>query len=131
MKHVFAGALALGLGAARLGAQAPVPAAARDIARGVELSAADIAGDTLARIGWVTRRVIHEGEKLTEPGVVPPKFMRAGAAVTVQFESGGVVVTRAGTALSDSAPGKSVRVRIDAQHVVTGIVTGSATVKVQ
>jgi flagella basal body P-ring formation protein FlgA len=108
-----------------------VPAAAREIARGVELTAADIAGDAALRTGWISRRVIHEGEPLKEPAVVPPQLVRAGTEITVRAETGGVVVTRTGTALMSGSLGDRIRVRIDSQHVVTGIVAASATVKIQ
>ena len=114
-------------------AQNAGPLAARDIARGVELTAGDIAGDSAAasRIGWVTRRVIREGEALKEPAVAPPQLVRAGTEVTVRAETGGVLVTRTGTALSSGSFGDRVRVRIDAQHIITGTVASAATVKVQ
>jgi len=118
-------------------AQDAVPVAAHDIPRGTELTAADVAPDSAptgasaSRVGWVTRRVIHAGEPLREPAVVPPQLVHAGADVTVRAESGGVVVTRAGTALTSGSLGEHVRVRIDAQHIVTGIVAAPATVKIQ
>jgi flagella basal body P-ring formation protein FlgA len=114
-----------------------MPVAARDIPRGVELTAADIAPDsaaavaTASRIGWVTRRMMRAGETLSEPSVAPPQLVHAGASVTVRAEAGGVVVTRPGTALTSGSLGEHVRVRIDSQHIVTGIVAASATVKIQ
>jgi flagella basal body P-ring formation protein FlgA len=107
------------------------PLAAHDIPRGTELTPADIAGDTASRVGWVARRVIHEGEQLKEPAVVPPQLVRIGSEVTVRAEAGGVVVTRVGTALSGGALGDHIRVRLDAQHTITGIVASAATVKIQ
>jgi flagella basal body P-ring formation protein FlgA len=117
--------------------QTATPVAARDIPRGVELTAADIAADSAgtavaaSRIGWVTRRVMRAGEALSEPSVAPPQLVHAGASVTVRAETGGVVVTRTGTALMSGSLGERVRVRIDSQHIVTGIVAASATVKIQ
>jgi len=117
--------------------QGAAPLAAHDIPRGVELTAADIAADSAgtataaSRIGWVTRRVIRAGEALTEPSVSQPQLVHAGASVTVRAETGGVVVTRPGTALMSGSLGERVRVRIDSQHIVTGIVSASATVKIQ
>jgi flagella basal body P-ring formation protein FlgA len=108
-----------------------VPVAAREIARGVELTGADISGDSTERAGWLTRRVIHAGEPLKEPAVVPPQLVRAGTEITVRAETGGVTVTRTGTALMSGSLGERVRVRIDTQHIVTGIVAGSATVRIQ
>jgi flagella basal body P-ring formation protein FlgA len=117
--------------------QGAVPIAARDIPRGVELTVADIAADSAgpsvaaSRIGWVTRRVMRAGEALSEPSVAPPQLVHAGASVTVRAETGGVVVTRPGTALMSGSLGERVRVRIDSQHIVTGIVAASATVRIQ
>ncbi len=108
-----------------------VPTAAHDIPRGTELTSADISGDAASRMGWVARRVIHEGEQLKEPAVAPPQLVRIGSEVTVRAEAGGVVVTRIGTALSAGALGDHIRVRLDAQHTITGIVASAATVKVQ
>ncbi len=123
--------------AAPIAAPSATPVAARDIPRGVELTAADIAADSAgaavvaSRIGWVTRRVMRAGEALSEPSVAPPQLVHAGASVTVRAETGGVVVTRPGTALMSGSLGERVRVRIDSQHIVTGIVSASATVKIQ
>jgi hypothetical protein len=123
--------LAQGTQSAQSAVPLATPLAAREIARGVELTAADISGDSTMRAGWVTRRVIHEGEPLKEPAVVPPQLVRAGMEITVRAEAGGVLVTRTGTALMSGALGERVRVRVDSQHIVTGIVAGSATVKIQ
>lgn len=129
--------LALGIAAPRAFAQGAVPTAAREIPRGTELTAADIRSDTVAgtasatRIGWVTRSLVHTGESLQEPLVQPPRLVRAGTDVTVRAESGSVVVTRAGTALTSGSIGDRVRVRIDPLHTVTGIVAALATVKIQ
>lgn len=113
-------------------AQGAVPTAARDIARGIELTAADVSGDSAlaSRIGWGSRRMIHEGEPLKTPAVSPAQLVTAGSEVTVRAESGGVVVTRIGTALSSGSLGTRVRVRLDAHHTITGIVASSATVKI-
>lgn len=126
-----AAGLALAASGAHAQSIAPsgLPVAARDIARGVELTAADIAGDSTLRAGWLTRRVIHAGEQLKEPAVTPPQLVRAGTEITIRAETGGVLVTRTGTALMSGSLGERVRVRIDSQHTVTGIVAASATVK--
>ena len=116
-------------------ARAAAPTAARDIPRGTELTAGDIVGgaaDTSAsRVGWVARRVIRAGELLVPPSIAPPQIVRAGTDVTVRAETGGVVVTRPGTALSSGSLGERVRVRIDPLHIITGIVAAPATVKIQ
>ena len=128
---------ALAIAASPARAQRAAPVAARDIPRGTELTAADIAADSgsanapLSLIGWVARRVIHEGEALREPAIDSPRLVRAGADVTVRAELGGVVVTRPGTALMAGSLGERVRVRIDSEHFVTGIVAAPATVRIQ
>ncbi|MFI5233769.1 MAG: flagellar basal body P-ring formation chaperone FlgA [Gemmatimonadales bacterium] len=130
--------LALGPAVTGAFAQAAAPAAptaARDISRGTELTASDIsslsADASASRVGWVARRLIRAGEQLTEPSIAPPQLVRAGTDVTVRAESGGVIVTRAGTALTSGSLGERVRVRIDPRHIITGIVAASATVKIQ
>ena len=85
----------------------------------------------VSRIGWVARRLIRAGEALSEPSVAPPRIVRAGAEITVRAESGGVVVTRSGTALMSGSLGDRVSVRLDPEHIVTGIVAAPATVKIQ
>jgi flagella basal body P-ring formation protein FlgA len=133
VRRILIAFLGIACAALCLHAQGTVPLAAHDIARGVELTAADIAGDStsVSRIGWVTRRVIHEGEALKEPAIAPAQLVKAGSEVTVRAESGGVVVTRTGTALSSGSLGDRVRVRLDAQHTISGIVAATATVKIQ
>ncbi len=127
----------LAIAAPRARAQSAAPVAARDIPRGTELTAADVAADSGAAngsvplIGWVARRVIHAGEALREPAIDSPRLVRAGADVTVRAELGGVVVTRPGTALIAGSLGERVRVRIDSEHFVTGIVAGVAMVRIQ
>lgn len=127
--------LALGLAAsgafAQVSAKAAVPTAGRDIPRGTELVTDDIVDASPSRVGWVARRLIRAGEPLTEPSVAPPRIVRAGTDVTVRAESGGVIVTRPGTALTSGSLGERVRVRIDPQHIITGIVAAPATVKIQ
>jgi flagella basal body P-ring formation protein FlgA len=114
-------------------AQTFAPVAAHDLARGVELAAADIAGDSgsASRVGWITRRVIRAGEPLKVPAIAPAQLVRAGVEVTVRAAVGGVLVTRTGTALSSGSLGDRIRVRLDSQHTITGIVASSASVKIQ
>lgn len=138
LRHVVAmvtvAGLAVGLAVSGAFAQG-APTAARDIPRGTELAADDIVAAPGAasesRVGWVARRLIRAGEALSVPSVAPPQVVRAGTDVTVRAESGGVVVTRPGTALTSGSLGERVRVRIDPQHIITGIVAAPATVKIQ
>jgi len=117
-------------------AQRPDPVAARDLPRGAVIAAADVVGDSTsdgspaAMTGWVTRRLVHKGEPLRAPAVSPPQLVRAGAIITVRAEVDGVVATRRGTALAGGALGEQVRVRIDNQRTVTGVVSGPETIRI-
>ncbi|MFI5309624.1 MAG: flagellar basal body P-ring formation chaperone FlgA [Gemmatimonadales bacterium] len=126
------------IAARRVGAQAqaPVPRAAREIPRGTVLSVADVEGDsavlagasTLA--GWVTRRVVRQGEPLREPAVAPPQLLQTGTSVVIRATFSGVTVAREGIALSGGSLGQHIRIRLDAQRIITGTVSGPATVRV-
>jgi flagella basal body P-ring formation protein FlgA len=112
------------------------PRAARDLTRGLALSAADMTGDpTDARIlhlvGWVTRRAIRAGEPLREPAIGPPQLVRAGETVSIRLVATGMVVARTGTAMMAGALGDRVRIRLDDQHSLTGVVSGPKTVRIQ
>ncbi|GJG86563.1 hypothetical protein tb265_17440 [Gemmatimonadetes bacterium T265] len=112
---------------------ASAPRAARALARGEALAAADIdaaPGDTLAPrlVGWTTRRVIAAGEVLRAPAVVPPAAVRAGDAVAVVWRQGGVALRLAGTAAADAALGARVAVRVDARRRLEGTVAAPGVV---
>ncbi len=109
------------------------PRAARVLARGEALAAADIEaapGDTLAPrlVGWTTRRMIAAGEVLRAPAVTPPAAVRAGDRVAVLWQQGGVALRLAGTAAADAALGTRVPVRVDARRRFEGVVTAPGVV---
>lgn len=105
--------------------------AARDLPRGLTLSLGDITaeadGNAASIDGWVTRRMVRQGEALREPAIAPPQMVHAGGVVRVQATVDGIVVSRDGTALGAGVLGERVRVRLDAQRTITGTVTGPAT----
>lgn len=106
------------------------PVAARAIPRGVELVAEDIEAVAGAadRRGWVTRRVIHAGEPLTKPAVVPPPVVRAGEIVQYIVEQRGIQLAIQGTALADASLGETLPVRLDATRRVQAVVAGPGRV---
>ena len=128
--------LAIGLASARDALAQPqtqLPRAARAMARGESLAAADIAaapGDTLAPhlVGWTTRRMIAAGEVLRTPAVSPPASIRAGDRVAVVYAQGGIALRLAGTAATDAPLGARVAVRVDTRRRFEGIVTAPGVV---
>lgn len=119
-----------------------IPVAARDLTRGMVLSASDIRwtdttltdGSTpeAANVapGWVARRLIHAGEILQEPGVEKPDLVRAGDAVDVIYSTPGVAIRVRGTAVGRGGKGDEVYVRLDNRRRLHGIIAGPNTVKV-
>lgn len=115
---------------------AQVPVAARDLPRGHVLVQGDIApagspdsaAAALVQPGWVTRRVVREGEPLRPPAVVPPPLVTRGDTVTVHWRIGAVQVARAGVALGDAMRGDTLLVRVGSLHRVRAVATGPSTV---
>ena len=107
--------------------------AARDMARGTVLASTDIVADSSADAkrydGWITRRIVRQGEVLKEPAIGQRLLVATGSRVRVEAVVEGVVVSRDGIATAAGSLGDKVRVRIDAQRAVTGTVTGPATVR--
>ncbi len=118
-----------------LAAQAPAaaaPRAARPLARGQTLAAADIdaaGGDARRLVGWTTRRVIAAGEPLRAPAVAPPAAVRAGDAVALVYQADGLSLRLAGTAAADAPLGGRVAVRVDTRRRFEGIVTAPGVVR--
>jgi flagella basal body P-ring formation protein FlgA len=138
---------------------AAAPVAARALARGVVLSADDIAAggstpssliaDRSSLIGWTTRRVIAAGEPLRAPAVAPPgdaatavattgramagtggAAVRAGQKVAVVYRDGGVELRLGGVAAQDGAVGARVGVRLDARRRLEGTVVAPGVVRI-
>lgn len=101
-----------------------VPVAARALPSGATLADADIRREERlrygpprpaherVRAGWITRRPFAEGVPLVAPGVAPPAAVAAGAPVAVEWTSGAVRVSLAGTALGAAGLGQPVRVQL-------------------
>jgi len=127
------------LGASDAAAQAPVgtaagaaPRAARPLARGQTLAAADIdaaAGDATRLVGWTTRRMIAAGEVLRAPAVAPPAAVRAGDAVALVYAADGLTLRLNGTAAADAPLGGRVAVRVDGRRRFEGVVAGPGLVR--
>lgn len=123
--------------------------AARDLPRGTVLRSSDIemvvsdgenttaafasaaSASELPAAGWVVRRLVHKGEPLRAPAVVPPVLIAAGSPVSLVWEVGELRVTRTGTAVGAAYAGETVTVRVDAKRRFTGIATAPGTVVVR
>ena len=143
----LAGLLAL-LAATAAGGQAPaaggtlVHVAARSLPRGAVLRAEDIAtrpalqselapADTLIPgPGWVTHRVVRQGERLRTPTVSPPPMVTRGTVVMVRWQHDGLSLTRTGISLGSADRGERVVVRIDANRRIAGIAAAPGVVEV-
>ncbi|HET8655417.1 MAG TPA: flagellar basal body P-ring formation chaperone FlgA [Longimicrobiaceae bacterium] len=129
--------LAVSLLAARAAAQAAkAPVAARDLDRGIVLTAKDVtfpAGTTpdsaAAPIGWTTRRVIAAGEPLMAPSVAPPDVIRQGSAVQLVWRTGGLELRLIGRAMNSAAAGERVLVRVDMHRRFSGVAVGPGIVR--
>ena len=113
--------------------------AARPIARGTTLSAADIRRDSVViwsappavagvAPGWIARRLITPGQPLRPPAVAPAPLVRAGVDADVEWSTGPVRISRRGTAATDGSLGDQVWIRLGDGRRVRGTVTGSARV---
>ncbi|MHB1297441.1 MAG: flagellar basal body P-ring formation chaperone FlgA [Gemmatimonadaceae bacterium] len=109
------------------------PRAARSLERGAEIAAADVVIDSAGTagapsvVGWVTRRVIREGETLRPPAIGRPATVRAGTTITVRIRAARIEVTRSATALTDGAPGDTIPVRLDRATRGSAVVLDGAT----
>lgn len=116
------------------------PVAAREIARGTVLAAADITwsdsvqtragGRDSVQAGWVARRSFRTGEVLEAPGVSPPDLVSSGDVVNVIYTAPGVAITLRGTAVGSGAKGDEVYVRLDNRRRLRGVVAAANTVRV-
>ncbi len=129
-------------------ASGAISVAARDLPRGATLTAEDIRitttddaagiGEGVAPIGasevgpgWVTRRVIAEGEPLRVPAVGPPLFIRAGEDVIVVSRRGAIELRLRGRAMGAAGEGDRVTVRIDSRRRLEGIAAAPGLVHIQ
>jgi flagella basal body P-ring formation protein FlgA len=124
-------------------AEVKVAVAARDLPRGAVLQPADIAYRAAAPqagapatakraegvAGWVTRRVIAEGEPLLEPAVAPPPVIKAGDAVQAVWTDGTIELRVAGRAMNAAVAGGRVTVRVDMERRFEGVATAAGLVR--
>jgi flagellar basal body P-ring formation protein FlgA len=109
--------------------------AARTLARGTTLAAADIVmassvactttalpADSL--VGRLTKRVVRAGEPLRAPAVVATPSVSAGEPVTLVVQQDGVRISMSGTATSAAMTGERVWVRLGAKQRIRGVVAG-------
>ena len=97
--------------------------AARDLDREAVLTAEDIrierevawgapaAELATAEPGWVTHRVMHEGQPLRAPAVTRPLAVRSGDPVQAVWRRGGIVMVLQGRAAGSASIGEHVYVR--------------------
>jgi flagella basal body P-ring formation protein FlgA len=107
----------------RAGVLDTLPLAARDLATGDTIGAADIAlteqirwgtgTSELASEGWVARRPIPRGTVLARPAVAPPLAIRAGDTVRLEWTGSVVAVAIEGRAINAARVGEQVRVRVE------------------
>ncbi|MEW5916618.1 MAG: flagellar basal body P-ring formation chaperone FlgA [Gemmatimonadota bacterium] len=137
--------IALGGLAAQQASATPVAAVAtRRLERGVIIGDSDITfvpakeespRTRFASAGWITRRVIQQGELLRAPAVVPAPDVRAAAPVAVVTE-GAVQIRVSGVAMEDGVVGDTIlvslgtgsriRARIDEPGRVVALGSGRA-----
>src|SRR5581483_6305083 len=118
-----------------------VPVAARALARGEVLGAADIVyRDTTLREpldtsvvapGWVTRRTIAAGEVLRVPAAMPPILVVANDMVQAEWNDGGVHLTVQGTVNRSASLGERVMVRTDTGRRIEAIVVAAGRVRIE
>ena len=119
-----------------------VPVAARALPRGAVLEQKDIAYRPAASLpgtaagtraaaaaGWVTKRVIAEGEPLREPAVAPPALIRSGDVVQVVWTDGALELRLTGRAMNAATAGGRVTVRVDTERRFEGVATAPGQVR--
>jgi flagellar basal body P-ring formation protein FlgA len=104
----------------------PEPVAARDLPRGTVLEAGDFrfqaSTELEGPVGWVTRRVVNEGEVLRPPTIAPADVVRSGDPVQLVWRSGDLELRLSGHAMGSAAVGEVVRVRVDSRRRFEGTV---------
>jgi flagella basal body P-ring formation protein FlgA len=87
--------------------------ASEDLRRDVRLAWGNPAADgAQPGEGWVTRRPLAAGDPITAANAMPPQLVKAGDAVQLEWQRGGVMVGLGGIALGSGALGETVRVRL-------------------
>jgi flagellar basal body P-ring formation protein FlgA len=107
----------------RVGLLDSVTVAARPIARGATLAAADTRHEERVRWGvpalemmpgegWVTRRPLAAGDEITPSSATAPQVIKSGDQVRVEWQSGAVTVALDGVAMGSGSLGEMVSVRL-------------------
>lgn len=82
-------------------------------------------------VGMMAARTLLPGLSIPMSALRPPRVVRAGAAVSMIYIDGGLVITAAGDALQDGVVGQTVKLRNEDSGVtVTGRVRADGTVLV-
>jgi flagella basal body P-ring formation protein FlgA len=89
-----------------------------------------VLGDAAQWVGSSVTRNLNAGQALRQAMVRPPQVFDAGTNVRVVAEGSGFSVTSDGQAVTAGYVGQSVRVRMDGNRMMTGVVVDSRTVKV-
>ncbi len=114
-----------------VGLRTDVPLAAREIARGTDLTEADVTwvervvpgpprGAPADPVGQRARRRVATGEPLDGAAVAPAPFVTARDPVEVVYQKGAVSIALRGTALADGLPGEPVHVRLEDGRRIQG-----------
>lgn len=106
--------------------------AARTMPRGHVLSPGDLAVGPVAPsafpVGWVTKRVVREGEPLRPPAIGRAPVVQAGATVNAVSGTRLVRVVRRAVAVGEGAHGDTILVRVARQAAMPAVVVDSSTV---
>ena len=125
----------------RAGVEDTVPVAARPLAAGARLTAADLrpesrvcwgppapSSEPRPGPGWEVRRALAAGEVLARPAVAPPTLVQAGEPVRLVWGGGAVQVSVVGIALNRARQGELVRARVEGRSDrLVGIATATGT----
>lgn len=116
--------------------------AARNVARGASLTAADITTESRlvwgallpdsssVREGWVAQRALSSGDELVTPAVRPPLAVVSGRPVEIRWGRGAVRITMAGTSGGSAYVGERVTVRTGSGSRLEGVVEATGIVDV-
>ncbi|KVN97893.1 flagellar basal body P-ring formation chaperone FlgA [Burkholderia ubonensis] len=129
---------------AKVTVQATYYAAARQIAPGEVLTAADLVArdgdltllplavitDPSQAVGSTARARVAAGLPLRQDMLKSAASVSAGQTVRVVAAGPGFTISAEGSALANAAPGQSVRVRMAAGQIVTAIVKDAGTVEI-
>ncbi|MEL0027591.1 MAG: flagellar basal body P-ring formation chaperone FlgA, partial [Perlucidibaca sp.] len=88
--------------------------------------------DAQALDGLRARLTIPAGAVISQPWVEPVPVIRKGQQVMLQSQLGGIVISMAGQALADAAPGERVRVRnSQSGKIIEGLAGADGLIEVQ